>query len=1162
MSDNSFVVQNIINSIKTIKKQQSNLRGVCILLGAGADLTSGGKTFRTLKMDLLKENNIDIPDSITDKKLTEKFDNVVERFTLGERCAELENIMRKHCTPSEGYELLVFLAQLGFIDAVITTNFDILLEETERSLFIKPFEIFTPGRAIPGDFFKKRQKCNPIYLKMHGDLYGQMVTHLTRQEITSKAYGEEFINLVEHIIQNYLVISIGYGGYDDLLTSIFRDHIDKVSSVYWCNIKAPETDSPLASLLMEHNKLQFIPCTFDSFFQKIGMSFLREQELPDTNPHFLPTVIKAKLINQQTLYFDGSNLSSLIERSDITNEILSFLATSDNVTILVGNAGMGKTSFIRLLIERYKEFSFMPIKINREDTSSILKCIANALGYKTDVPFSLLYNFSNWCDLNGFNIVFVMDEISLGSNAEDSIKYIKELLDFFKIIANYHCVKIVLCMDTVDYENMKEVLGGSIYESFIDKPIYVNEFTINEMKSLLKGNEEPLSSEAYELLRKPYIWGLVSNSNMNISNSLDNCIDEYIETTILRDKKNGLTKAMLQVILENIAKATVSEESQKLDDAIVEHLQNCNIIDSNRHFIYQKYTEYYYYKYIMRQTDSAEYIFDTLCATAYLQQQSVLSACAKALADVDSAGKLEHNLLALAKYVNKNTCTNKYGMILVYESIKQIQQKKYECLLNYLSDIDIQQSKLGPVLDIICYTAMYAPKDPYKILNLIMKNSSYAYNAFIIKEDYISNMLLRSAENSNLSSCIIQIKERLQNQESDLNFIELLFINTTWGPDNVNTICYNELVLSFRVLIHEFYNTICSEASFKTASNKIKQYSYNILFNSGNDVEEKFHEAIYHSELRSLYQKISAGAVLKLEEYIFLTEVATDINNVWTFLICNFISVLSMQNDYQKTYTLMQEAVEELGFINIVPKLDFYLSSVFMALYICQKDIVKNFNHIFECVVNKYEVQLFNLPDTRLSTLQKFTDVFEMNFEDGFNPMAFYFYVAPSPCFTDHNPWENGDRYLKKYWELADKLEQFGHYNEILRIVHALGQMISIYPAKGYDALEKMANYQHDIIKKGVERILKENYLRYPTETKHFIMNTHFKFSEKELLDIKSNRDPRWCYRALEQLHWCRFFVNTSNIIEQNSTHIFMKNLYLSDSYSSFIISFFKELFS
>lgn len=53
-------------------------------------------------------------------------------------------------------------------------------------------------------------------------------------------------------------------------------------------------------------------------------------------------------------------------------------------------------------------------------------------------------------------------------------------------------------------------------------------------------------------------------------------------------------------------------------------------------------------------------------------------------------------------------------------------------------------------------------------------------------------------------------------------------------------------------------------------------------------------------------------------------------------------------------------------------------------------------------------------------------------------------------------------------------MQELGKYDDMLRIVHALGQMISIYPKEGYSALENLASFDQPIIKKELFVFLKK----------------------------------------------------------------------------------------
>ena len=51
---NNKNINNILNHIISVKNGMNQKRGVCFLIGAGADITSGGILFRNLKISFLK----------------------------------------------------------------------------------------------------------------------------------------------------------------------------------------------------------------------------------------------------------------------------------------------------------------------------------------------------------------------------------------------------------------------------------------------------------------------------------------------------------------------------------------------------------------------------------------------------------------------------------------------------------------------------------------------------------------------------------------------------------------------------------------------------------------------------------------------------------------------------------------------------------------------------------------------------------------------------------------------------------------------------------------------------------------------------------------------------------------------------------------------------
>lgn len=128
----------------------------------------------------------------------------------------------------------------------------------------------------------------------------------------------------------------------------------------------------------------------------------------------------------------------------------------------------------------------MPVRISKGINESILKTVANTIGYKTDVPFSLLYNFAKWCSELQLNIIFVLDEICITREQEDSIKYIKELFDFINITRKYNEIKFILCIDETAYEYINEILYETAYQAFLLNVISIGKFSTEEVEALLQ----------------------------------------------------------------------------------------------------------------------------------------------------------------------------------------------------------------------------------------------------------------------------------------------------------------------------------------------------------------------------------------------------------------------------------------------------------------------------------------------------------------------------------------------------------------------------------------------------------------------------------------------------------------------------------------------------
>lgn len=1155
---NNKNINNILNHIISVKNGMNQKRGVCFLIGAGADITSGGILFRNLKISFLKENGCIIPSNVTDKILDQKFEEQVDKMTQNGRCETLDKIMKRNIAPSEGYSLLVLLAELGYIDAVITTNFDYLLEETQKMLNLNPFTIFTPSSAIPAEYYERCSKTGPIYLKMHGDLSTRLVTHLTQEEIQYKQYGEEFVKLFKHILKNDTLIVVGYGGYDRLITKNIEEAIDN-DEVYWCNISEPEDDSDLVKFLNKKGMLYYVKTSFDNLFQKLSKSLLKDAKMKNTNPVFLPTMVQTKLDNQMVTFNERFEYSDkLITRKDVQENLENFLETYDNKCIaIIGEYKYGKSCAVCKAMQNMSDITFFPISYNEK--YSILENIARVLGYETEVPFPILYSFFKWWNETKKQLVFVIDDyFNDNSFNKMSTDKVIDFFDFLYIAQEFKYIQFIICFQSSIYDRLKKENTFALFGNIISKQINIGGFSENEVVNLLYKNGITNTDEFIhqELLRIPYVWEIINNNQMHLSQNSD-FFTYYIDAIYsISANQYNFTKHALCVMLRNIAYKQIFHESLDLNEKSDEYsfLIDNNIINSKSKFIYPELAMHFCKQYILNSSSWEMAVSEKIIP--FLQRKDTLSEMQmnvyiSILSDTDNIDKFDILLKNLNILITGHTPTKglKKIIIKVLEKCLKYHQELFECYLKSI-DINIYSFELQYYMFKVC--AEFAPQNLMN-WNKPSKNYKLPYAAFVLCDDRLYDSI---KECSNTSPASEQLLELFKNEHG---LIRLCHILTYFGWDNMNLDEYDSLK---RFIIDKIFPTIQKNSASVdyTITNLIK-YAYNVFFNAGEDFQEQYIRCINKSIL-DLVKKVLNKETLTISEYSELLNLNTDINNSWLFVISNIIVVQSMKNNTYETYNMLLHFFDEVQFEVKVEHLDFFLSSVFWSLYLAIPYDREKFIVIFEKIVKKYERILFLFPTTqRKSSLLKFSEEFDRVFEDGFNPIAFYFYTAPYKSRSTHIDWDNGKNDLRIYWDLSQSMSELGKYDEMLRIVHALGQMISIYPEEGYSALENLTNFDQPIIKKGIIRIFKENYMRYSKITKKELEKALYNFSPDDIEEIIYNSDFFLDNRTMEQLHWGRLFYNLEQMIKIDTSEAFLSNILQNHSCVAFLRSFLNSFF-
>lgn len=1161
---NSYYINNIINHIQNVKKGRRTKRGICFLIGAGADISSGGVPFRELKILFLQQNGIQIPSNISEKELDACFENQVDLLSQDGRCETLDKIMREHKNPSEGYLLMVLLAQLGYIDAIITTNFDYLLEETQEVLNLKPFTIYAPGKAIPDESVQKPRIISPTYLKMHGDLLHGIVTHLTTSEIKGKPYGDTFITLFREIIYNCTVVVVGYGGYDNLITDIFSSMINNLDDVYWCNTKEPNKDSQLVKILDENKKLYYVNISFDKLFEDLAKELLKNETLKNTTPIFLPTLVTSKIEHQNVLFEKRIMCKDrLVSRSVLRQGAEEFFRSRNNRCMFItGERKYGKSCFVYQEMKLINDITFLPIFPTPEyDGYHILKTMAHAVGYNTDVPFSVMYSFLKWLHKINKNIVFVIDDFfSQDCSIENNMSYIVEFFNFIYVSREFENIQFIICFQSDIYNQLEKFIDFMPFNKSSFNHLEVGEFLDDEVGILLNGLEITDDVDVMKkqtLLHIPYVWEIIHNNNIVPSAQTNtDFFTQYLDVIYNMSKENiSFTKHALNEILKKIAYNQIFTSTEKVDSKSQEYdfLQKHDIVNRNGEIVYLELAIYFCSLYISN-SGQPEYVI----------RNKIVPEIQKGVALSNNQIEVYVSIWLKCSHSNNfDTILNTLNSVVCCENVSNLEKKivikvLHRCIQSnvlfreYLHYININTYSIIMQRSILKVCAELYPED-LLFLEDTIEDSQLSYAIFILTDDY----LYRSLRN----------RFKLQMTESDFvelfrhnnGLIRLWHILTYWGWDNV---CNAEYMQLKNIISKVLQITKTDDDTIVYVKNILKNHAYSIFFNADSaDFEEQFNHCI-HSEIRHLAQDILNQKKLTSHDYQILLEANQDINNSWIFILSNVIVANAMHNHPDETYKMLYHYWDNIECDVPVQHLDFYLSSSFWSLYLSAPCDREKFVALFERLIAKYERTLFLFPKiSRSTSIRKFTEEFDKTFEDGFNPIAIYFYTAPYKSLTSpEHYWNDGKEYLKVYWNLSQEMSDCGKYDKMLRIIHALGQMISIYPKEGYSALKNLSNFQEPIIRRGILRIFKENYLRYSKITKVELENPIYHFDSDDIDAIVYNTDFFLENRTLEQLHWSRLFYNLGHFLDINVPELFLSCILNSSSWSNFLQEFVKNL--
>lgn len=1085
--------------VKLIALINGNNDSVCLFLGAGADVSSGGLLFNDLKnkiIDKFSEYSSQSMSWIDRDKLFEKLIDSSPQYNSRE-VFQSEINGETHLI-SDSYKILLLLLQHKVIGTIITTNYFDYLEETKEKNQCSEFDIFT--NEISKNTSRDRER--PVYIKLHGDAKRHKITHVTSAEIDEKPYDPDTMEEFISHIKGQSIVFIGYSGNDSVVTKTIKDHIDQIKLTYWISPK--ESNSPLVNSLKEAKKYYYCNATFDDFMINWGITKLYNIKQNDPRPFFISSLLKAKA--KQSTNKICKQYKHNIEREEIENKLNAI----NHVGFIFGRSGIGKTAVLKNYICSQNN-NVLYIDLKNSSSENVLESIVSALGFSSDSPFSLLHRICLWFKSQKQYFTFIIDGIDEFNRSVEDIILLTKLNEENDYVSFIYSSRLkynnTVCTLSISQENMIEITA----------------FNQQEIKQMLTMNkvQNSFTKEYMLLMQEPYICAILCEHYSN--NTLNNEMNVFETIEIFLEKKYNCKRSQINNLFINVAASECLYETKKaLNSDSMQLLCGCGLLESNGiKFKYKKMTQYYLSLYFSKTKMQKQHIINkieqdlnnsniVIDNNVYCAYKLLFTNCGTIKEVTDSV--LELNCLLDSNSAKVSMPKIKFVRECIFDIIHENEEKFTSaitmCSIDKLSD-DIKY--------IIVTSAKIIKSDDnaYKIWGHFLLDDKLAFCVFIFYSDRLCEKLLNYSDVSEVETCFNNAYKYISNKGKIYKTIIILYCFMKFDVSYSNyKVIVEYLLTELNVLLNSN-----REECVSLILDTIRKYSYNVLFNSDSDIESDYSHIPFDENYNEIINRLEANNTITENQLCYLAQNENITNNMILFLLYNLTIVYSMKVNKDETLCTINKLLNKNK--DLYPEnIDFILSCSFMALYHDNPVNRNDFVNIFDKVCQLYETKMFEQPSIkRHSTSCKFSEEFDKIFEDGFNPTAFLFYTAPID--------KTGDA-LKKYDEFCSILWKSGNHNKILKIVHSVGQMISVYPQSGFSELKKLLKYNEPIIRRGIIRALAENLQRFPMETISFMNDSQIELSNNDLLSIWGSPIKFVENRTFEQLHWSRLLYTLS----------------------------------
>ncbi len=1033
---------------------------VCFLLGAGADLSSGGLTFAELKRQAVEEfSKRRLFDVTLPEQIEARFEELFLRLQPDERALMVQWLFRRtqSIQPSDAYKILVLLAEEGGIDAVVTTNFDLMLETAQSQLGRDLFQIFAPGIARPYLLSHSRYELpKKPYLKLHGDLASRSVTLLTQSDLEHATYDDSMLELLRSILATHDLVLVGYSGFDPALARIIGDATQGTSNrIYWCNPRPPAPESPLYSRV--GGRLRIIRLGFEELMMEVGRPVLERPSLARTEPMYLRCLFdwRVDYCNREYLHVyaerSGKSFVEFFARRRLLEKRLQdFLLPNRPLAIVTGPSGFGKTTLGIRLHKIWKSDPATKILLIRSKTlrgdGDIEQHVAEQLaGLGSRAPFSL-YQLERWIRDNGMRLVLFVDGVNeFSTELPRCIQFFRNLLRLcyflpetgsaLRVVATVRQETWNAMLPHIDSEQLRKTvwLEDDSQQSF--GTIACNALTDEELDDAIKRlrnhgyasiDTEHLSQTALEQLRDPYLLSAVAEAAHQGMPAVPGAsVYRRVLESKLQLRGSLIDAATVKEMLSSVALKALSSQQDRFREAdiqpvtyrgeVVRMMKDLHVfVDAGSGFIQFDHDRTFEYFLALGLASAAgpalETDDDLLQYLKHFRGQSKPIAAARLYFQLDPDGRfalIEDSLRLLDRHDRRFNSADRETLFgFAREVLVQMTEQMEPLAVEYLEEA-IHAARAGAVGPVQLRTVVQSAAGlPVNVSIPLLTKVAHPDSSLAQTEAdiYATDKLVKHYLVSGCPAIDLLKEEPYAAFFGDGSIAgwkrigRLLGFASQLGPDNSHPREYASIRRVLDVALDDLLRERpWSEGDAGTFVAYFVANSDRLLFNCTQQQLRAFFKNDDRRKLEEILDRVEGGGVLTAHDFLVFDPYMENLDFNVEYNVCHAVAILASFNDLEGTLGLMEAEFRRFSNGTSPNKVEFFYA-LLVYLHILH-DLPYDegrFGWWEEAVLRDWPEVLMYRPGLVRGEQRGFHDPFDRVFEDGFSVIYPYGLLLPS----------------------------------------------------------------------------------------------------------------------------------------------------------------------